>query len=49
MFVESRGLWSDSTCVPEALPGILDIKRRDPGILFIRLQADSLFKLAIMT
>ena len=30
-------------------PGKLDIKRPKPGILFISLQADSLFKLAIMT
>ena len=48
-FVESQGLPSDSTCVLEADPGKLDIKRRKPGILFISLQADSLFKLAIMT
>ena len=30
-------LLSDSTCVPEAEPGKLDIKRREPGILFICL------------
>ena len=27
----------DSTCVLEAKPGKLDIKRREPGILFISL------------
>ena len=32
-----------------AEPGKLDIKRREPGILFISLQVLSLFKLAIMT
>ena len=31
------------------LPGKLDIKRREPGILFISLQVVLLFKLAIMT
>ena len=44
----SQGLPSDSTCVLEAEPGKLDINRRDPGILFISLQVNSLFKLAIM-
>ena len=44
----SLGLPSDSTCVLKVEPGKLDIKRREPGILFISLQADSLFKLAIM-
>ena len=39
--VESRVLLSDSTCILEAEPGKLDIKRREPGILFINLQADS--------
>ena len=39
----------DLTCVLEAEPGKLDIKRRQPGILFISLPVDSLFKLAIMT
>ena len=33
----------------EAEPGKLDIKRREPGILFISLQIDSLFKLVILT
>ena len=33
-FVESQGLPSDSTCVLEAEPGKLDIKRGKPGILF---------------
>ena len=32
-----------------AEPGIHDIKRREPGILFINLPIVSLFKLAIMT
>ena len=33
----SRGLLSDSTCVLKAEPGKLDIKRCEPGILFISL------------
>ena len=33
----SRGLLSDSRFVLKAEPGKLDIKRRDPGILFISL------------
>ena len=33
----SRGLLSDSTCVLEAEPGKLDIRRREPCILFISL------------
>ena len=33
----SRGLPSDSTFVLKAEPGKLDIKRREPGILFISL------------
>ena len=32
-----QGLPSDSTCVRKADPGKLDIKRREPGILFISL------------
>ena len=44
----SRGLPSDSTSVLKAEPGKLDIKRREPGILFISLPIVSLFKLAIM-
>ena len=44
----SQGLPSDSTSILKAEPGKLDIKRRKPGILFISLQADSLFKLAII-
>ena len=44
-----RGLLSDLTCVLKAKHGNLDIKRLEPGTLFIRLQAYSLFKLAIMT
>ena len=35
MFVESRGLPSDSTCALEVEPGTLDIKRLEPSILFI--------------
>ena len=35
--------------VLKAEPGKLDIKRREPGILFISLPLVSLFKLAIMT
>ena len=38
-----------STSVLKALPGKLDIKRREPGILFISLPIVSLFKQAIMT
>ena len=34
----SRGLQRDSSCVLEADPGKLDIKRRELGILFISLQ-----------
>ena len=34
----SRGLPSDSTCVLKAEPGKLDIKSREPDILFITLQ-----------
>ena len=49
MVVESRGLPSDSIIILEAQPGKLDIKRCEPGILFISLQVVSLFKLAIMT
>ena len=33
----SRGLPSDSTRVLKTEPGKLDIKRREPGILFISL------------
>ena len=43
-----RGLLSDSTSVLKAEPGKLDIKRREPVILFISLPIVSLFKLAIM-
>ena len=38
-----------STSILKALPGKLDIKRREPGILFISLPIVSLYKLAIMT
>ena len=44
MLVGLRGLLSHLTCALKAEPGKLDIKRREPGILFI----DSLFKLATM-
>ena len=41
----SLGLLSDSTCILKAEPGKLDIKRREPGILFISLHQtrDDLF------
>ena len=39
----SQGLPSDSTCVLKAEPGKVDIN------LFISIQADLLFKVAIMT
>ena len=45
----TRGLPSDSACVLKAEPGKLDIKRHEPGILFISLPIVSLFELAIMT
>ena len=38
-----------STCVFKAKPGKLDIKRHEPGILFISLPIVKHFKLAIMT
>ena len=43
-----RGLLSNSTCILKAEPGKLDLKRCEPGILFISLQAESLFKLAVI-
>ena len=46
--IESRGLSSDSTCVLEAESCKLDIKRRELGILFIRLPICSLLKIAII-
>ena len=49
MLVVPQGLPSDSTCVIEAESGKLDIKRCEPGILFINLPIGSLFKLGIMT
>ena len=49
MLVVSRGLPSDATCILEAEPGKLDIKRHKPGILFISLQVSSLFKLEVMS
>ena len=48
MLVELRGLPSESTRVLDAEPAKLDIKRREPGILYISKQVGSLFKLAIM-
>ena len=48
MFVESRGLPSDSTCILEADPGKLNNKIHEPGILFNSLQVGSLFKPVIM-
>ena len=38
----------DSTCIIEAEPGKLDIKRREPVILFISSAIVSFFKLAIL-
>ena len=38
----------NACCIIEAKPGKLDIKRCEPGILFISLQVGSLFKLVIM-
>ena len=35
MLVESRSLPSDSTCILKDKPSKLDIKRHEPGILFI--------------
>ena len=49
MLVESQSLPSYSTCVPEAEPGKLGIKRCESGFLFISLSIGSLFKLAIIT
>ena len=43
-----RGLPSLSACILKDERGKLDIERRKPGILFISLKADSLFKLATM-
>ena len=44
-----EALPSDQTCILEAESGKLDIKRREPGILFISLSNGSLLKLVIMT
>ena len=46
---EKACLHREATCVLKAQPGKLDIKRCEPGILFISLPTDPLFKLAIMT
>ena len=48
MLVESRGLPSDSTCFLEAESGKLDIKRQEPGFLFINLHVGLLFKQGII-
>ena len=40
MLVDIVRLAEDSTCVLEAEPGKLDIKRREPGILFISLSSN---------
>ena len=40
---------SDPTCILEALPGKLALKRRDSGTLYISLLVVSLLKLANMT
>ena len=45
MHVESRGLLSDLKCVHKAEIGKLDIKRQEPGTIFISLQVGALFKL----
>ena len=37
--VDIADLPSESTCVLKAEPGKLDIKRREPGLLFISVQA----------
>ena len=49
VFFQNFNFASDSKCVLESLPGKLDIKRRETGILFISLPIGSLFKQAIMT
>ena len=48
MLVDIARLAEYSTCILKAEPGKLDIKRREPGILFISLSIVSLFKLVIM-
>ena len=47
MLDKSQGLLSNSTCILEAKPGKVDIKTREPDILFISLQVGSIYKLAI--
>ena len=49
MLVESSGSAKRFNIRIRAEPGKLDIKSSKPGILFISLQAGSLFKQAIMT
>ena len=48
MLVDIARLAKDSTSVLKPEPGKLDIKRCEPGILFISLPIVSLFKLAIV-
>ena len=49
MHFELRGSAEQLTCILEAEPGKLDIKRYEPVIRFIRLPVGSLFKLAFIT
>ena len=49
LFDIARLALSDSTCILKAEPGKFDIKRGEPGIVFISLPTDTLFKLVIMT
>ena len=48
MVVALQGLPSDSRCFFKAEPGKLDIKKREPAIIFISLQVGSLFILVIL-
>ena len=41
MVVKLQGLPSNSSCVFEAEPGKLDLKRHEPAIIFISLQVGS--------
>ena len=45
----TRRGFENTCCDLKAEPGKLDITKHTPGILFINLQVDSLFILAIMT
>ena len=49
MLVDIARLAAQFNYVLKAEPGKLDIKRLEPGILFISLPLVSLFNLAIMT